>query len=174
MATTQLTQREAEVLDLAVRGLSNDEIAARLEISPRTVEAHMRTLFRKTGVTRRAQLGVLVDWDGRAGVELSRREPDGPDEARIIARGTPPATLAEHDRRLQLYAAAIRRLIDRQMPLFEERVEITVTIGARDGQDSIVERRWTTPRRYLVYRMLRPIVAWTDGPAPDPEVRSLT
>src|SRR5262245_45513710 len=59
VARTQLTDREDEVLNLVIEGLSNDEIAGRLAISRRTVEAHMRTLLRKTGATRRGQLVAL-------------------------------------------------------------------------------------------------------------------
>ena len=42
-----LTAREQEVLHLAAEGLSNTEIAARLSISPRTVEMHHGNLMRK-------------------------------------------------------------------------------------------------------------------------------
>ena len=42
-----LTAREQEVLHLAAEGLSNTEIAARLSISPRTVEMHRGHLMRK-------------------------------------------------------------------------------------------------------------------------------
>jgi DNA-binding CsgD family transcriptional regulator len=147
-----LTQREREVLRLTVDGLTNDEIAGRLGISSRTVEAHLRTLFRKTGVTRRTQLaGVGGDVEP---------EPDGSGEAvRRTSRDRSADLVA-------LYAAALRRLIDRQFPLFDERVEITVVVGARDGQDAVVERRWTKPKPYLIYRILGPIVTWTGGPVP--------
>ncbi|MGH3821351.1 MAG: hypothetical protein ACRDRA_00670, partial [Pseudonocardiaceae bacterium] len=47
---------------------------------------------------------------------------------------------------------------------FEERVEITVIVGEQDAQDVVVERRWTKPRPYLVYRILGPIVSWSEGP----------
>ena len=42
-----LTEREREVLQLAAEGHSNNEIANRLEISPRTVETHRANLMRK-------------------------------------------------------------------------------------------------------------------------------
>jgi two-component system, NarL family, response regulator NreC len=42
-----LTMREREVLQLAAEGMSNAEIAARLSISPRTVEMHHGNLMRK-------------------------------------------------------------------------------------------------------------------------------
>jgi DNA-binding CsgD family transcriptional regulator len=164
MTQTQLTQREDEVLRLVLDGLSNDEIAARLDISRRTVEAHMRTLFRKTGVTRRAQLVVLYQGsDASAGLS----GPGSPD----AADGLAPA-LSQHrrdlagcERQLRYYADAVRGLVDRQVPLFEDRVEITLLVGEQDGQDIVVQRHWTRPRPYLVYRILGPIVAWP-GSAP--------
>lgn len=48
-----LTRREIEVLHWLARGLSNAEIAARLTISPRTVSAHLRSIFAKLDVTTR-------------------------------------------------------------------------------------------------------------------------
>jgi ATP/maltotriose-dependent transcriptional regulator MalT len=50
-----LTPREAEVLTLLASGLSNAAIAARLVVSARTVDHHVAAIFRKLGVTSRAQ-----------------------------------------------------------------------------------------------------------------------
>jgi DNA-binding NarL/FixJ family response regulator len=51
-----LTQREREVLDLLTEGLSNIQIGERLHLSPRTVEKHVSSLFRKTESNNRAEL----------------------------------------------------------------------------------------------------------------------
>lgn len=51
-----LTAREREVLDLISGGLSNKEGAIRLQISPRTFEAHRAQIMRKLGTRNAAQL----------------------------------------------------------------------------------------------------------------------
>jgi len=49
-----LTEREAEVLRLVAQGLTNPQIGERLFISPRTVNAHLTTIYRKLEVSTRA------------------------------------------------------------------------------------------------------------------------
>jgi DNA-binding CsgD family transcriptional regulator len=51
-----ISARETEVLHLLVTGLSNKQIASTLVLSPRTVEKHVESLFRKTGTRSRAEL----------------------------------------------------------------------------------------------------------------------
>lgn len=51
-----VTEREQDVLVLVAEGFANKEIAARLGVSPRTVEKHVEALLRKTGARSRTQL----------------------------------------------------------------------------------------------------------------------
>ena len=56
----QLTDREREVLALIAEGLQNKEVAARLNISPRTVESHRASIMLKTRAGTVAQLARLT------------------------------------------------------------------------------------------------------------------
>ncbi|MEU6409478.1 response regulator transcription factor [Microbispora sp. NPDC046933] len=58
-----LTERETEVLTLVGRGLSNDEIAARLTISIKTVKTHIGNLLSKLQARDRAHL-VIAAYEG--------------------------------------------------------------------------------------------------------------
>ncbi|MFI1992204.1 response regulator [Actinoplanes sp. NPDC020271] len=59
-----LTEREREVVKLVAGGLSNDEIAARLVISPLTAKTHITRAITKLSVRDRVQLVILAYEDG--------------------------------------------------------------------------------------------------------------
>ncbi len=50
----ELTPREVEILRLVASGLSNAQVAEKLIISPRTVHAHVRSIYSKLGITSRS------------------------------------------------------------------------------------------------------------------------
>jgi DNA-binding NarL/FixJ family response regulator len=52
----ELTAQEAQIARLARDGLSNPEIGARLFLSPRTVEWHLKKVFTKLGISSRMGL----------------------------------------------------------------------------------------------------------------------
>jgi DNA-binding NarL/FixJ family response regulator len=58
-----LTQRDREIVELTMDGLSNKEIAAKLSMSPKTVESHLTDMYERFGIT-----------GGR--IELARRAAD--------------------------------------------------------------------------------------------------
>ncbi|HSI79194.1 MAG TPA: AAA family ATPase [Solirubrobacterales bacterium] len=55
-----LTPRERQIAELAARGIGNPEIAERLFVTRKTVESHLRSVFRKLGVRRRAELAAAL------------------------------------------------------------------------------------------------------------------
>ena len=92
-----VTSREADVLALVAEGLTNQELAARLHLSPRTVEKHVASLLAKTGCRRRAQLAgysATVDWVVRAAAERvvlpKRAGPAGGDDQADRTATSPP------------------------------------------------------------------------------------
>ena len=60
----ELTEREREVLALIGEGLSNDEIARRLVVSPATARTHVSRAMIKLGARDRAQMVVFAYQSG--------------------------------------------------------------------------------------------------------------
>ena len=59
-----LTPREMEVLCLLAKGLTNYQIARRLDLSTRTVEAHLTHIYAKMGVRSRTEAALLAQRKG--------------------------------------------------------------------------------------------------------------
>ncbi|MGW6443154.1 ATP-binding protein [Lentzea sp. NPDC055074] len=58
-ATDELTMQETHIARLVATGATSKEVAARLFLSPRTVDAHLRNIFRKVGINSRRQLAEV-------------------------------------------------------------------------------------------------------------------
>ncbi|MEX2658662.1 MAG: response regulator transcription factor [Acidimicrobiales bacterium] len=63
-AALGLSQRESEVLELMVHGHPNRTIAARLVLGEETIKTHVRSIYRKLGVTDRAQAVAVALREG--------------------------------------------------------------------------------------------------------------
>jgi len=56
-----LTVREREIANLVLDRMTNHQIAARLFLSEKTVETHLRNVFRKLGVSSRVEVARAVE-----------------------------------------------------------------------------------------------------------------
>jgi ATP/maltotriose-dependent transcriptional regulator MalT len=65
-AGSDLTPRERQVAEHAAGGATNNQIAAALLISPKTVEANLARIYRKLGISSRAELGAWMAAERRA------------------------------------------------------------------------------------------------------------
>jgi ATP/maltotriose-dependent transcriptional regulator MalT len=72
-----ITERQRQVVELIAAGCSNDEVADRLGISPRTAKAHSDVLRQKLGVSRRRQIPVAYrELTGRDPLSRTSLRPD--------------------------------------------------------------------------------------------------
>ena len=99
MSQQPLTAREMQCLELAAQRLSDQEIADRLGISPRTVAAHFQSIFGKLGVRDRRRaaervgiqyLGIAMPMSGEAVVGASERA----EAVDLVTTGLPPRPAA--------------------------------------------------------------------------------
>ena len=60
-----LTATETQVANLVAEGLTDKEIAALMELSPKTVENHVRALLKKAGVANRTKFAVMYMSEGK-------------------------------------------------------------------------------------------------------------
>lgn len=59
-----LTERESEVARYVAKGMSNQEIADKMFVSLRTVKAHLSSIYEKTGLRNRLELGLRLKGNG--------------------------------------------------------------------------------------------------------------
>ncbi len=59
-APTELTPTERRVAELAASGLTNREVASKAFMSPKTVQANLARVYRKLGISSRAELGARM------------------------------------------------------------------------------------------------------------------
>lgn len=71
------SERELDVIQLVVDGYSNDEIASRLDLSRKTVEAYLGRLYERWAASSRTELAVLAEREGW----LYARRPSDTDES---------------------------------------------------------------------------------------------
>jgi DNA-binding NarL/FixJ family response regulator len=64
-----LTLREMEVLRLVAQGLTNEQVAHQLHLSPRTIEAHLTHIYNKLGVSSRTEAALLAQRRGWIALE---------------------------------------------------------------------------------------------------------
>jgi len=80
-----LSERETEVLVLAARGFSNDQIASHLHLAPSTVKRHLANIYQKIGVRSRSEavrMALMEQWIGLSEITQkasSSRDGSGPD-----------------------------------------------------------------------------------------------
>ena len=63
LSQVKVTPRDQQVLNLLVPGCSNQEMAGQLNISPRTLKQHLRTLFLRAGIRqgrKRVKLAIAM------------------------------------------------------------------------------------------------------------------
>ena len=73
-----LSERETEVLVLAARGLSNDQIAEELRLAPATVKRHLANVYQRIGVRSRSEAvrtALMEQWIGLT--EITHADSDG-------------------------------------------------------------------------------------------------
>jgi DNA-binding CsgD family transcriptional regulator len=61
-----LSAREREIADLVAAGRTNREVAEQLVLSPRTIDAHLRSIYGKLGVRSRVELAGAMQRAWRA------------------------------------------------------------------------------------------------------------
>ena len=54
-----LSPREMEIMELISHSMTNEEIANKLFLSPKTIKTHLRNIFEKAGIRNRVEAALL-------------------------------------------------------------------------------------------------------------------
>jgi DNA-binding CsgD family transcriptional regulator/tetratricopeptide (TPR) repeat protein len=77
--TTLLTPSEQRVAELAASGMTTRDVAARLFVSPKTVEVNITRVYRKLGIRSRAELGRIMSQSNQTDASNTRLDRGGAD-----------------------------------------------------------------------------------------------
>ena len=103
-----LTERETELLRLMATGVTNREIAYRLNISVNTVKVHVRNIFRKIGAESRTEATIIAVREGWVPVDSARSAPGEESEAEEAGiPAAPPLSPLPWPKRIALVIAAL-------------------------------------------------------------------
>jgi DNA-binding NarL/FixJ family response regulator len=88
----ELSERETEVLVLAARGLSNQQIAAEMHLAEATVKRHLANVYEKVGVSSRTEavrMALVEQWIGLTDITREAPYPDSFERDGFERDGTP-------------------------------------------------------------------------------------
>src|SRR2546429_6398998 len=85
--TSQISEREREILRLLAEGATNQQIADQLNISVNTVKVHVRNIFGKIGVASRTEATLYAV---KIGLVQVGQTPAGPAAAPVALAEAPP------------------------------------------------------------------------------------
>jgi DNA-binding CsgD family transcriptional regulator/N-acetylneuraminic acid mutarotase len=108
--TTDLSEREIEILRLVATGASNKEIAQQLYISPNTVKVHLRNVFSKIGVVSRTEATLYAIRNGLVTAPVVSGL-ESPVDSPPIAEEVASPVVSPHGRLRRVLAVALVSLV---------------------------------------------------------------
>ena len=73
--SSRLSGRELEVLEMAASGMTNSQVAAKLDLSVHAIKFHLASIYRKLGVWNRTEAAVLYTRELAPGAMRSEHRP---------------------------------------------------------------------------------------------------